>query len=658
MIPTDSKRGKAPTRLDPKMWRRIFGVLALVTAAIFLAVTGVLIAVYQFEILRTRTALLVGIAAVLMCIVLVALLDRSSRVEALCHVRGLDLKWVLVLPVALAVPLAAGAYYLIQADLAWPNLLDTNLDVFANRALLVYSAVTLLLLIPGFLAYFGVKNLRGVRPFHALKFGGFAAGTSACFVIALWASLFLYDQYVFPAPGITAGNGHDDGPWVTWDADPTCSACIAWLTRDPAETRLLLGTSPTDVTRAVTGSGEYLHKVHLSGLAPDTRYYYAIPGVTFEQDHPDPLFSFRTAPNASRPYTFLVYGDMQPTGDAVIQERNALVADALVSSGVQFDFFVQLGDACTHGGDRERWHTLFQAWTPVWANWPFMGTIGNHDWGGDRGANWAELFSYPFVNPGRGRYYSFDYLNAHLVMIDNFEHVYQMSGAQLAWIAQDVQAARARGQDWVFCFFHLAMLTSCTSGVYTALQAQLVPLFDQYAVDAVFFAHDHSYAHYNYTYGADGLLFDPGHAWAHHDVQYFLSGGGGANLEYDYGLLSFEAYNYEREYYNETAGAWQTITYQKRPWNASQYLDYTANPAYGPYDHGRAYYHDPREALYMDEMNHWGLQYAEDTCHYLRVDVDPAAGTATISARYPNGDLLAGPGGALPQMWTFSKLGS
>jgi calcineurin-like phosphoesterase family protein len=335
-----------------------------------------------------------------------------------------------------------------------------------------------------------------------------------------------------------------------------------------------------------------------------------------------------------------------------------LVADGLINGS--FDFICQLGDATDSGGKPEDWHWLMESFSRFGANTPTMAVIGNHDWSGISGStNWGQIFSYPYAGDGISKYYSFDYLNAHFVMIDNFEAFYTISDTQLKWIQNDIQNAHKRGQQWVFAMFHLSMLTMSTSGWYSELQAQLMPIFDKEAVDGVFFAHDHDYQHYNFTYGDNGLLFDSEHNWAHHPVQYFCTGGGGADLEVDYGVLTKGSSTYSVNWYNTSLKDYQTINYIENSWNSSRFVshdDFYVN--YSQYlDSGihnnKYYYYYPEYEDYSELAGVMGFDYGEQAYHFIQIEINGK--TCKISATYPNGVVLSGPGGINPQQWILSK---
>jgi len=422
---------------------------------------------------------------------------------------------------------------------------------------------------------------------------------------------------------------------------------------------LVYGIDPINLNMTATGAPGYIHHVFLSGLQPNTTYYYKID-EEFEQEHnliyPN-VFNFTTSSSkASIPsFKFAVVGDMQPENEIMIQQ-NILVAKGLLNGN--FNFIFQLGDMANSGSELEDWHRLFQSYCIVSSHTPTMQAIGNHDWDGGVGSsNFGVLFPFPYVNQKRGRYYSFDYLNAHIISIDNFERTYSMRKDQIDWLINDIQNARSRGQDWIFVMFHLSLITVSTSAHYFDLQKTLVPIFDKYGVDFVFFEHDHDYQHYNFTYGVNGHLFDPTHNWSHHEIHYFCSGGGGANLEVDYGVLTMNNRIEQFQWWNYSKNSYEILTYTKQKWNSFKYYehpDFSENYTMGGDHFGKYYYNTPKEQV-TDEyaVNEFGFEYAEQTFHYIEIEIN--GNQCTISARYPNGELIAGPNGLYPQNFTFTK---
>jgi hypothetical protein len=532
--------------------------------------------------------------------------------------------------------------------------LDIDTGSNAQKGALIFGICYILGTVLYWVIHGGIRMIK--RPFpNSPKM--IPVGAYAILLLVISSGLLIAADSLFIHGSIQKGTGYNDGPWLLFGSDPTTSMKILWLTAEKNTSVVYYGTDPGNLDLQMKENfSKNLHRIELTGLTPDTTYYYRIP-ETFDTPHSATLFNFTTAPTAARSFKFAVIGDKQPTTDQLLY-TNMLVADGVIAG--DYDFITQVGDLASSGAELNDWHMVLQSISKMGANTPLQMAMGNHDYGGTIGAtNWRNLFPYDFA-AGMGRsYHSFDYLNAHFVMIDNFERLYSMSPGQLQWIEDDITDAKDRGQEWIFVFFHLSVFTVSTSGLYTDLQKQLVPLFDKLPVDAVFYGHDHDYQAYNFTYGKNGLVFDKDHTWPHRSVPYFCTGGGGANLEVDYGVLTMSPSQYTVDWYNISSGAPQTITYEKRAWNKDNFvtnpgfpINYTQYSDSGEYD-GKYYFYDPTVENYADFADQYGFIYGEQTYHYMQIEID--GNTCTISARYPNGVVLSGPGNTNPQIYTLSK---
>ncbi len=641
-----------PTTKFGRIVKYIFITIGFAAATVLLVTSTVALSFLSHYIEGYEIPLSLSISGVVVAILFTFLLAKSKKFRNLFQWGRVNFRWIFIIIISLLFSLIISILYIIPVD--FNNL---TLEASSSLHFLLVVASTLIFLIVGYLFYFSAVSIRMTK-IKKIKFPLFAIIATLLLILSSFAFYFINTNFLtFPPPNILNGNGHNDGPWLTWHNNkPNESICISWLTAQSNSSMVYYGTNASNLNETAIGSGNYLHKVYLEGLNPNTSYYYYIP-ETFEQAHASTIFNFTTASSIQAPFKFAIVGDMQPT-NALMESKGGMVADGIIKE--QFDFICQLGDVANEGSDLEDWHRVFNSFSRMAANTPIQAVIGNHDWNTFIGtSNWAELFTYPYANPNMGRYFSFDYHNAHFVMIDNFEHVYLMSDTQRNWIREDITQAHANGQDWVFCFFHLSMMTTATTGMYWNLQQQLVPIFDELAVDAVFFAHDHDYQHYNYTYGWNGLVYDESHDWIHNEVHYFCSGGGGANLEVDYGVLNPDRMlaTSTVHWWDENLNQYQDIIYERRPWNASKYLTHAGFPEnythWAPGDLGKYYYHLPEEESYHDAWQQLGLEYGEQAYHYIQVEIDGT--NCTISARYPNGALLQGPGDAYPQQWLFQK---
>jgi hypothetical protein len=250
--------------------------------------------------------------------------------------------------------------------------------------------------------------------------------------------------------------------------------------------------------------------VRVNGLAPGATYRYVpladgvpvAPAAAFRTDHPE------------LPYTFLVFGD---SGNGSAQQMQ--VRDALLASPA--DFILHTGDMIYPSALPEEWDPKFfvpyRALLRRLVLWP---CLGNHDVNADDGASWREAFVTPANNQaGREDYYSFDYGNAHVVVLDSNTSL-RPGSAQHAFLAADLAASTAR---WTFVAFHHSIYSSGEHASNLSIRERILPLLDGHDVDIVFMGHDHDYER-THPLRADQISA-PGEG-----TVYVTTGGGGAKL--------------------------------------------------------------------------------------------------------------------------------
>jgi hypothetical protein len=151
--------------------------------------------------------------------------------------------------------------------------------------------------------------------------------------------------------------------------------------------------------------------------------------------------------------------------------------------------------------------------------WP---CIGNHDDHTLEGAPWREAFWTPANNAERDEdYYSFDYGNVKVVVLDSNKDPIQPGSAQYEFLDRELSTTSAR---WKIVVWHHPVYSSGTThGSSFKLRANLVPLLDAHEVDIVFNGHEHNYERTHTLY--DGQIVPPGRG-----TIYIVTGGGGADL--------------------------------------------------------------------------------------------------------------------------------
>src|SRR5688572_15058528 len=129
-----------------------------------------------------------------------------------------------------------------------------------------------------------------------------------------WLRLFSMALFLLSAAAVRA----EISPYL--QTPTSTSIWITWKTATGTETRVELGTSQSQLAQVVTGTSETLradyiyHSAQVTGLQPDTFYYYRIKTGTETSQ----VYRFRTQPAlgaANGHIRILVMGDNQIISD-------------------------------------------------------------------------------------------------------------------------------------------------------------------------------------------------------------------------------------------------------------------------------------------------------------------------------------------------------
>ena len=166
-------------------------------------------------------------------------------------------------------------------------------------------------------------------------------------------------------------------------------------------------------TNASTTSvdGQYRSVATLTGLLPATCYYYRV--LTGGTDiTPWSTASFNTATSGTD-FAFVAFGDSR---DGSQSARDVAAQMAKWS----YAFAVHVGDAVNLGSATEYDPMVFGVYRDLMGKVPFYMALGNHEYYGDGKAAFLRNFYPPQNGPTglKGQAYSFDWGNAHLVVLD------------------------------------------------------------------------------------------------------------------------------------------------------------------------------------------------------------------------------------------------
>jgi predicted phosphodiesterase len=222
------------------------------------------------------------------------------------------------------------------------------------------------------------------------------------------------------------------------------------------------------------------HQVELTSLSPNTKYFYKVSGDSGEWSS---VYNFTTAPDSAINWTFLVAGDSRSNYD----DWDSVVQAMAVNTEARLLFFG--GDILSDFDTQSEWYEWMNPAQQLISHVPFISNKGNHedDSTGDPWDNYLNTFAFP----GNEEYFSFDYGNAHFIVLNTED---TSNSSQLSWLENDLQAASSDPSNpWIFVTFHKPPYGSGGHDSDLDARANLVPLFRDYDVDVVFSGHNHFY---------------------------------------------------------------------------------------------------------------------------------------------------------------------
>lgn len=329
-------------------------------------------------------------------------------------------------------------------------------------------------------------------------------------------------------PCVALGLALERPPYLQMLSDD--GVVIRWRTDSVSDTMLRYGASPTALDNAVPVSGNRTeHEVALSGLNPDTLYYYSVGSAAEQLAGGDSFHFFRTAPppDTPKPFRIWVLGDSGDPGEDVLRVRDSFLN---FSAGVTPDLILMLGDnAYEQGTDLDHTLSIFQMFAPELRNAALWPTVGNHELGSSSSLNqtgpYFEAFTLPTAAEiggepsGTESYYSFDYANVHFVILDSSGSNLQLTGDMYAWLVSDLSS---NTKEWTIATWHHPPYSkgshdSDTDADQIRMREHFIPLLENAGVDLILTGHSHSYersffidGHYgdSSTFSAANILDD------------------------------------------------------------------------------------------------------------------------------------------------------
>lgn len=316
------------------------------------------------------------------------------------------------------------------------------------------------------------------------------------------------------------------GPYL--QSGTPSSIVVRWRTDIASDSRVRYGTAPNQLNSTAQSLLQTTeHEISITGLTPNTRYYYSIGTTLMTLAGGDDTHYFYTSPTvgSEQPIRIWTFGDAQ---EGSAQNRLA-VRDAYYNftAGTRTDIMLLLGDNATTNNiptDAVYTSKVFGTYSKLLRNTPIWSTFGNHEGFSSVSLLQTGVYYDAFTFPKNGEaggapsgteaYYSFDYANIHFICLNSHDIPRQDFGAMMTWLRADLAQNR---QKWTIAYWHHppysrgshdsddARLPPDTPDSSTSIREMreiALPILENAGVDLVLNGHSHTYER---SYLLDGL---------------------------------------------------------------------------------------------------------------------------------------------------------
>ncbi len=289
---------------------------------------------------------------------------------------------------------------------------------------------------------------------------------------------------------------------------------FSWYTYEEGNSDLqIVKTSDFDGTfanaTAYTGTtaefrDQFFHKVYVYDLEAGTSYTYRVGDA--EKNIWSDANTVLTD-DADSSFSFITIADVQASSDENFAEAAKTLKGAL-EIAPDAGFIANLGDY-VNDNTNDEWDWYFSNFAFANNSYTQVPVAGNHDGNITNKFN-TNVFKNTFAldesdnQSLEGVYYSFDYGNAHIAVL-NTNDMYPMTQAQRNWLINDMKQSDA---TWKFIFMHRALYSAgknINKPDTVIMRNVLLPIIDELDIDMVYAGHDHMYLRTTQVYGDEAV---------------------------------------------------------------------------------------------------------------------------------------------------------
>lgn len=333
-----------------------------------------------------------------------------------------------------------------------------------------------------------------------------------------------------------------DAMWVSWvSGDWQMGPKVTPLDPTSVKSVVQYGTASEKYTMSASGISEVysqlypfdnvlnytsgiIHHVRITGLKPNTKYYYKCGDPTLSAMSGE--HSFTTLPAtgpANYPKRIAIIGDLgltynsTSTVDHVAENNPDLIlmvgdmsyANLYITNGTGSSSYGQAfgKDTPIHETYQPRWDMWQRLVEPLASRVPFMVIEGNHEVesqiNGESFVAYKARFAVPQSESksGTNMYYSFNAGGIHFVMIGSYAD-YNKSSEQYRWLQEDLANVDRTVTPWIIATTHAPWYNSYRAHYreVECFRQSMEDLLYKYGVDVMFHGHVHAYERINRVY--------------------------------------------------------------------------------------------------------------------------------------------------------------
>ncbi|MBB6622459.1 metallophosphoesterase family protein [Clostridium gasigenes] len=244
---------------------------------------------------------------------------------------------------------------------------------------------------------------------------------------------------------------------------------------------------------------EMVHKAIATDLDGNTEYFYRVGDSNLNSW--SNVGTFKTGSKEGE-VTFINITDTQAKTEEEAKLSSETIEKSLKTVN-NVEFISLNGDWVDSGKNEKQWDWLFGYSQNSLLNTTIAPVAGNHDSSKNSFIDHFNLDVGEGSDTSKGAYYSYDYSNAHFIVLNNnedSEEFRNFSVNQIEWLKNDVKEAREDGSEWIIVQMHKGPYTignHATDNDITGpngVRTKVAPLMEELGVDLVLQGHDHTYS--------------------------------------------------------------------------------------------------------------------------------------------------------------------